>query len=404
MTTQGAGCDRRVAARVAIPGHHLSRLATTCEHQPLADEHRRLTNIEETRTTLELSSVVTSLATSNLLADLSRCGTEPESPMSAVGSPGIAQRPPKESMVITCQTHAGRTRHGLFGWFTASLIVSWCVSPAGAQQYPSVDGRQFLVTPRTAPGVAGQWALQAGQVPAYALQAVRIALPTAGQVTFYPAGPQSGIDVVAPAQAHILVGQVYRLRISQLPEYPGLELYPSVELISRLHPPPGQADRFPVIIELLDEEIRWAAEGRMITKVVYLEQPNRVLTQHLNGELRVTDVPPSQNAVAEADVLGRPIAIVRLGGRTPDRFHPDPAFFGPGGVVNVTATPPAELNPAQPMTSQSAAPAPGSTFGSTSEFAPASGAVSLRTAPQGSAARSAAVRPLRATTAHTASR
>lgn len=191
------------------------------------------------------------------------------------------------------------------------------------------------------PGIAGQMALQAGKAGPNDFQPVRVKLPSTGTVTFFDGTPNRPIDLATPAQAGLLVGRMYRLRVTDMPEFPKAEFYPSIELVDRLHPPPGQAERFPVEIELYPEEFLGADHGRMVTKVVYLEQPNRVQTQHLNGEKRVTDLPPAQNALAEADELGRPIAIVRLGGRTPDRNAPDWQFWGPGAPVRIVevATP-----------------------------------------------------------------
>jgi hypothetical protein len=211
------------------------------------------------------------------------------------------------------------------------------VPAAHAQQFRPTDGKQFPLNQNAPLGMAGEWAVLAGQVNPCVLQPVRVTLPTSGTVTFFEGSPQRGFALAAPAQASLQVGRVYRLKLSDLPEWPGVELYPSIELVGQLHPPPGQADNFPIDVTLLEEELRWAAEGRMITKVIYLEQPNRVLTQHLNGQPRVLDLAPSQNAVAEADLLGRPVAILRLGGRTPDPYRPDPAFFGPGGPVRPSA-------------------------------------------------------------------
>ena len=69
------------------------------------------------------------------------------------------------------------------------------------------------------------------------------------------------------------VGYLFRVRVSDMPEFPGQSLYPSIEVIDRLHPPRGKVDKFPIPVELSADEIRLALSGRMITKVVYLEQP-----------------------------------------------------------------------------------------------------------------------------------
>jgi hypothetical protein len=206
-----------------------------------------------------------------------------------------------------------------------------CLAPGltEAQQTRSVvNGRYFAYDQHVPPGVAGTMAVAAGKVAPHSLQPVRIHLPSTGTVTLYDGSPMRPVSLPAPAQAGVIVGPVYRLRLTDLPEFPNQEFYPSIELVDRLHPPPGLAERFPVEIEILADELDAVMRGRMVTKVVYLEQPDRVPLQHLRGDPRVLDLAPHQNAIAEADLLGRPIAIVRLGGRTPDPHYPDPQFWG----------------------------------------------------------------------------
>lgn len=221
------------------------------------------------------------------------------------------------------------------------FVVAGCLlnatNLAQAQQTLSAGGRQVPVNQTTPPGVIANLAIAAGKVQPDRFQSVRIKLPSEGQVTFYDSNPGRPIKMAAPAQAGLLIGPVYRLRITGVPEVEHGEFYPTIELIDQLHPPPGQEERFPVEIELLAEELRWADQGRMVTKVVYLEQPDRVLKQQLQEGPRVIDLLPARNALAEADVLGRPIAIVRMGGRVPDANYPDPTFWGSGAPVQLTA-------------------------------------------------------------------
>lgn len=208
-----------------------------------------------------------------------------------------------------------------------------------AQQYPSVDGRYFPLSQSTPPGVAADWAGKTGRTCPPYFQPVRVQLPSSGTVTFYEGSPNAAHSLPAPAQASLLVGKMYRLRVSELPEFPGVEFYPSIELIDRLHPPRGKVEEFPVEFELTEEELQWAAGGQLVTKVVYLEQPDRVSVTMLDQPQRIKTIEPYKNVIAEADLLGRPIAIVRIGGRTPDANQPDPAFFGPGGPIQVVQKP-----------------------------------------------------------------
>ena len=227
-------------------------------------------------------------------------------------------------------------RISLILWLSLIATLSLPCRSAVAQQFPSKDGRQFPLNQMTPPGTAAQWAANVGRTTPEYFQPVRVSLPTAGVVTFFEGTPERSHDLVAPAQASLIVGRMYRLRVGGMPEFPGVDFFPSIELIDRLHPPAGKVEDFPVEFELTLEELEWAANGRLVTKVVYLEQPDRVPMTVLDSKERITTIEPSHNAIAEADLLGRPVAIVRLGGRTPDPNQPEPAFFGPGGPIRVT--------------------------------------------------------------------
>ena len=220
-----------------------------------------------------------------------------------------------------------------------TVVLLTFTSNVMAQQFPAVDGRYFPLSQSTPPGVAADWAGKVGRTNPPYFQPVRVELPSAGTVTFYEGSPNAAHALPAPAQASLLVGKMYRLRVSDVPEFPGVEFFPSIELVDRLHPPRGKAEEFPVQFELTEEELQWAANGQLVTKVVYLEQPDRVPLTMLDKRERIQTIEPYKNVIAEADLLGRPVAIVRLGGRTPDANHPDPSFFGPGGPIQVQHKP-----------------------------------------------------------------
>jgi hypothetical protein len=176
------------------------------------------------------------------------------------------------------------------------------------------------------------------------IQPVRVELgEQGGQVLFYQVpvsegpgyqGPDNEAAALqAPAVAGLCVGSVYRLKISDLRDFPGIDLYPTIELVDRLHPPRGREIEFAIPIMLTADEIAAALEGRLVTKVIYLEQPDRAIPVRSTTASRVRQVRPQENVLAEADAAGRPMAIVRLGGRRPDADVPEPGFFGTGAPV-----------------------------------------------------------------------
>lgn len=219
------------------------------------------------------------------------------------------------------------------------LIAAWLAGAGAAWGQGLVQDptdRHQPLNQRTPPGVAAQWmAFQGKATPLY-FQPVRVELPTSGQVTVFGPSPQQSPQLTAPATAAMAVGHLYRLRISHMPEYPGAELYPTIELLDHLHPPPGRASEFPIPVQFTAEEINFALEGRLVTKVLYLEQPNLADPREQERPMRVTTMANGRNLLAEADLLGRPMLIVRLGSRTPDTVAPDPTFYGTAAPVGAT--------------------------------------------------------------------
>jgi hypothetical protein len=99
-----------------------------------------------------------------------------------------------------------------------------------------------------------------GPLPGY-FQPVEVSAPQGTLLSVVADG-----DFSAPQRekllAGMLIGQVYRLKVSNLADREGLEIFPTVEVIDRLYPPPGQAARFPIPVVLTDEEIKMAMDGR----------------------------------------------------------------------------------------------------------------------------------------------
>lgn len=216
-----------------------------------------------------------------------------------------------------------------------SVALVCGLSCGTAQAQTREDAAPYpLMDHRVPPGTWGQWVQNAGRVNGLEFQAVSVELPSTGQVTWFVG---SRDDVKATANARLAVGQSYRVKLSDMPELPGIELYPSIELIDRLHPPAGHADKFSMPLSFTIDELDAAIQGQMITKVVYLEQPQLALPYELGGDTAVRTVQPRANLIEEADKAGRPLAIIRLGGRLPAANETRGAFFGNGAPVLTSA-------------------------------------------------------------------
>ena len=176
------------------------------------------------------------------------------------------------------------------------------------------------------PGAIGRQRLVRGGPLCGYIQPIEVKLPDEARVAFAIDGNFS--ETGAGSQlAGLLVGPVYRLRVTNLPNNPGAEVFPTIELIDRLYPPLGKRLEFPVPIELTAEELQLAAEGMFVTRVIYVEDPHQALpvAEREEGH-QWFEAARGEDPLQVADRLGRPIAILRIGGRYPTQGPGDPSF------------------------------------------------------------------------------
>jgi uncharacterized repeat protein (TIGR01451 family) len=139
-------------------------------------------------------------------------------------------------------------------------------------------------------------------------------------------------------------GVGYRLRISNIPERPGVEVFPVIEVVGHLHRPAGiYPGKYPIrVIFTLEEMDIVLNQGRLITKVIYLEDPDQALPFHLpKDQIPVVSLNPTEHPLRVASALGRPMAIVRIGGRHPtvEEVEGGPGDLGMDYAAAMGATP-----------------------------------------------------------------
>jgi hypothetical protein len=197
--------------------------------------------------------------------------------------------------------------------YTALAAVLLLGSTCLAQPYQ--HPRHFMDNADAPPGWIGQMQLQrGGPRPGY-FQPVKVMGPKGSAIALAEEG---GFPVTTKnvALAGMLIGQVYRLKVTGIEFHQDEAVYPSVEVIDRLYPPPGQAPRFPIPIELTFEELEMALEGKYVTRIIYIEEPKTALPRREEPSQRYFEVAPGDDPLHEADRLGRPVAILRMGSRT----------------------------------------------------------------------------------------
>lgn len=263
------------------------------------------------------------------------------------------------------QTLRYPTKANMLGWGRVAgkvaivTLLCACWSSVLLGQQPEVHYlHQGVMTP---PGAIGSLRLaRGGPLPGY-FQPVEIKAPSGASVSL-AVGGRFDTPATTPLSVGLLIGQVYRLRVTGIPLTPGVEVFPTIEIIDRLYPPEGQERRFAIPIELTAEDLQLAAEGKFVTRVIYLEDPlAAVPAGEIDGSQLGFDAGPGRDPLMIADELGRPVAILRLGARLPDKTQSlDEQFlFGcppyqryPGGVKRLSSPPKSASVPAAPRQAQ----------------------------------------------------
>ncbi len=223
---------------------------------------------------------------------------------------------------ISLHRDSDRRRGGIRCW-AAGIVCLFSLVAIGLNanatdpsQYLSSAGQHRVFSADAQPGMIGYGrSLGHGPIAGY-FQPVAFTGPDGVQFALSQGG-----TFVSPEDhlmAGLQIGRVYRMRMTGLPDAEGAELYPSVEVIDRTYPPPGLETTYPIQIVLDRADIDEAMAGRMVTKVIYLEDPQTAFAEQEKPDTgRVIDVGLPHDPLEVADRFGRPVAIVRIGTLAP---------------------------------------------------------------------------------------
>ena len=153
------------------------------------------------------------------------------------------------------------------------------------------------------------------------------------QVVRFQGPPGLVVEVLAPAPVPVPIGDGggiitvglkrgvgYRLRIANIPERPGSELFPVIEIVGHLHRPEGvDPGKYPIRVVFNQDDLDDTVDrARLVTKVIYLEDPDQAIPFRMaKDQVPVLTLNPTEPPLRVATALGRPVAIVRIGGRRP---------------------------------------------------------------------------------------
>jgi hypothetical protein len=246
--------------------------------------------------------------------------------------------------------------------YIALICITTVVAlPTAAQEPASLHDRHFRDSGLHPPGQVGRGLLSRGGPILGYFQPIEIRAAQGTRLAFVANG-QFGPPLLAPTKAGMLIGAVYRIKMTNIPGLAGVEIFPSIEVINRIYPPRGLAAKFAIPIHLSQREIEMAVQGFFVTRVIYLEDPtNPIPVDEPIGRQRTLDIGYTEDPLHVADKLGRPVAILRIGSRSPQLNAQTGRFMFSSPPIQIIATP---LLPAA-NTSASATPAGFTTAAST---------------------------------------
>ncbi|MFO0945027.1 MAG: hypothetical protein U1D30_03635 [Planctomycetota bacterium] len=173
---------------------------------------------------------------------------------------------------------------------------------------------------------------------------VRFVQPTGMKIAWQSVEAQSQDGFTAPqlevpARYNFAQARIYRLKLTEIANRPGLELYPTLEV----YPGNVKVDAYlshnAVPIELTDEDFDQVQAGNFVTKVIYLPDPKFQELAIAGVETLVsTRLDPGVNPIQEAHRRGAILAVIRVGSVDLEMPH-SPPLFPPAPIMG----PPPEM-------------------------------------------------------------
>jgi hypothetical protein len=122
--------------------------------------------------------------------------------------------------------------------------------------------------------------------------------------------------LVTPGRYDFPQGEMYRLKITDIPGREGAELYPSLEVAPVTPRTAAYLAHNAVPFQLTEEDLDQVMSGNFVTKVVYLPDPDYQELAVAGVETLVsTRLDPGVDPVVEADRRGSILAIIRIGNK-----------------------------------------------------------------------------------------
>ncbi len=122
--------------------------------------------------------------------------------------------------------------------------------------------------------------------------------------------------LIVPGRYNFPQGAIYRMKLTNIPGRPGVELYPTLEI----GPPTPRTEAYlahnAIPVQFTEEDFDQVLSGNFVTKVIYLPDPEFQELALAGVETLVsTRLDPGVDPIVEADRRGSIMAIIRVGNK-----------------------------------------------------------------------------------------
>lgn len=227
------------------------------------------------------------------------------------------------------------------------MMPAGMISPAGMPPGPGMSPGPGIPPPAATAAVGALTGGAPQRFPTHR-SSVRFLNPPGMKVSWYaPTGDGkagfSPAQIEVPGRYNFVQAAIYRLKLADIPNRPGLELYPTLEVVpSNVKTDPFLAHSA-VPISFTDEDFDQVAAGNYVVKVIYLPDPQfQDLAAVGPDEVVSSRLEPGVDPIVEAHRRGSILLVIRLGNI--DLEAPNtPAMDAPCAVAQRPIMPPQGL-------------------------------------------------------------
>ena len=190
------------------------------------------------------------------------------------------------------------------------------LAPMGGPMMGHIQPVSAELAPACPPGLGAAAGYGYGVAPGAAADKSQVRfLGPEGMIIGWQAGQTFAENqLIAPGRYNFPQSATYRLKLSDIPGRPGLELYPTLMVYPEHPTTAAYLDHNTIPIRITEKDFAQVATNNFVTKVIYLPDPRfQELAVAGVEELISTELDPGLDPVAEAARRGTIMAVLRMG-------------------------------------------------------------------------------------------